>query len=84
MSDVRCRGWVGCEIGGQRVEDTVPEYEPWQPNLRRAASAEEVNGYRVEPYGNSRYWQVVDPAGDLVCVAVYKRGAREVVRRLAA
>jgi hypothetical protein len=29
-----------------------------------------------------RYWKVSDPAGDLVCVTVYKRGAKEVVRRL--
>jgi hypothetical protein len=31
-----------------------------------------------------RYWEVVDPAGDLVCLTVYKRGAVEVVRRLCA
>jgi hypothetical protein len=29
-----------------------------------------------------RYWEVVDPAGELVCLTVYKRGAVEVVRRL--
>ncbi len=29
-----------------------------------------------------RYWGVIDPAGELVCVAVYKRGAKEVIRRL--
>lgn len=31
-----------------------------------------------------RHWEVIDPAGQLVCLTVYKRGAREVVRRLAA
>ena len=31
-----------------------------------------------------RYWQVLDAAGELVCLTVYKRGAQEVVRRLAA
>lgn len=31
-----------------------------------------------------RHWEVRDPAGDLVCVTVYKRGAEEVVRRLCA
>jgi hypothetical protein len=31
-----------------------------------------------------RYWQVVDAAGELVCLTVHKRGAQEVVRRLAA
>ena len=29
-----------------------------------------------------RYWQVLDSGGELVCLTVYKRGAREVVRRL--
>jgi hypothetical protein len=27
---------------------------------------------------------VIDPAGQLVCITVYKKGALEVVRRLAA
>jgi hypothetical protein len=31
-----------------------------------------------------RWWEVRDPQGELVCVTVYKRGAVEVVRRLAA
>ena len=26
---------------------------------------------------------LIDPAGQLVCITVYKKGAREVVRRLA-
>lgn len=29
-----------------------------------------------------RHWEVLDPAGHLVCLTVYKRGAQEVVRRL--
>lgn len=29
-----------------------------------------------------RFWAVKDPEGSLVCVAVYKKGALEVVRRL--
>jgi hypothetical protein len=58
-------------------------YTPWQPAPRRRTPPEEHGGYRVEPYGNSRWWQVLDPAGELVCITVYKRGAREVVRRLA-
>ena len=31
-----------------------------------------------------RWWEVRDPKGELVCVTDYKRGAAEVVRRLAA
>jgi hypothetical protein len=36
--------------------------------------------YTIERHG--RFWKVVDAVGDLVCLTVYKRGAREVVRRL--
>ena len=38
-------------------------------------------GYKVARYGSSRYWAVVDAAGALVCVTVYRRGAEEVGRR---
>jgi hypothetical protein len=31
-----------------------------------------------------RDWMVIDPAGELVCITLYKGGAEEVVRRLAA
>jgi hypothetical protein len=30
----------------------------------------------------TRWWEVRDPEGELVCLTVYRRGAREVVRRL--
>jgi hypothetical protein len=30
----------------------------------------------------SRWWEVRDPAGEFVCLTVYRRGAREAVRRL--
>jgi hypothetical protein len=35
---------------------------------------------RITTYG--RFWAIYDTAGTLICVAVYKKGAREVVRRL--
>jgi hypothetical protein len=38
--------------------------------------------YVIRKRERSRFWDVIDPAGELVCVAVYKRGASEVVRRL--
>ncbi len=38
----------------------------------------------VAKYGQSRFWAVLDDAGQLVCVCVYKRGAGEVARRLSA
>lgn len=31
---------------------------------------------------DTRWWEVRDSAGELVCLSVYRRGAREVVRRL--
>jgi hypothetical protein len=40
--------------------------------------------YRIERRPGRTDWQVFDPAGDLVCLTVYKRGAEEVVRRLTA
>ncbi|HYW12387.1 MAG TPA: hypothetical protein VE871_10520 [Longimicrobium sp.] len=40
-------------------------------------------GYTIEKYGKSRFWAVIDAAEELVCITVYKRGALEVVRRLA-
>ena len=39
-----------------------------------------VGGFRITRRG--RFWAVKDPEGVLVCVAVYKKGALEVVRRL--
>lgn len=36
--------------------------------------------FAVRRYG--RHWEVRDPAGEIVCLTVYRRGAAEVVRRL--
>ena len=38
--------------------------------------------FSIQRHPNSRFWQVVDGNGDLVCLTVYKKGAEEVVRRL--
>ena len=40
--------------------------------------------YKVVKREKDRWWEVRDPQDELVCVTVYKRGAVEVVRRLAA
>jgi hypothetical protein len=46
-----------------------------------ATSTTKVQGpYAIMRY--HRYWAVVDPEDELVCVTVYKPGAVEVVRRL--
>ncbi|HEV3051119.1 MAG TPA: hypothetical protein VGX50_12470 [Longimicrobium sp.] len=39
-------------------------------------------GYTIQKQEKSRFWEVIDPFGELVCLTVYKRGAVEVVRRL--
>jgi uncharacterized protein (DUF2147 family) len=44
-------------------------------------AADPQHGYSIGKHG--RNWYVLDPAGELVCLTVYKRGAEEVVRRLA-
>ena len=40
--------------------------------------------YTITKQKRSRWWEVRDPDGELVCLTVYRKGAREVVRRLAA
>ena len=40
--------------------------------------------YKVVEREKDRWWEVRAPQGELVYVTVYKRGAVEVVRRLAA
>jgi hypothetical protein len=45
-------------------------------------TAGENTGFRVEKREDTRWWKVLDPAGELVCLTVFRRGAREVARRL--
>jgi len=40
--------------------------------------------FRIIKQRKSRYWEVRDPQNELVCITVYKKGAAEVIRRLAA
>ena len=37
--------------------------------------------FTVARYG-ARYWAVLAPTGELVCVTLYRKGAAEVARRL--
>jgi hypothetical protein len=48
------------------------------------AEPREEPRYTVRKREDTRWWEVLDPAGELVCLTVYRRGAREVVRRLSA
>ena len=50
-----------------------------QPASRRA-NRREAGSFAKR----GRFWAVTDAAGRLVCLAVYKKGAQEVLRRLAA
>jgi hypothetical protein len=45
-------------------------------------TTEENAGFRVEKREETRWWKVLDPAGELVCLTVFGRGAREVAHRL--
>lgn len=49
-----------------------------------AVRAAEPAGYTVRERANTRWREVLDPQGQLVCLTVYRRGAKEVVRRLTA
>ncbi len=49
-----------------------------QQQAPRQASSREAGAYEKR----GRYWAVNDAAGQLVCLAVYKKGAAEVLRRL--
>jgi hypothetical protein len=40
------------------------------------------SGFTIDK--RNRFWRVIDPTGRLVCITVYKCGAKEVVRRLTA
>jgi hypothetical protein len=46
-----------------------------------APAPQPQHGYTIRK--KDRNWAVMDPQGQLVCLTVYKRGAMEVVRRLA-
>jgi hypothetical protein len=47
-----------------------------------SAPAAEPQPYTIVKRAMPRWWEVRDPAGDIVCLTVYRRGAHEVVRRL--
>jgi len=48
----------------------------------QTTAAELQPAYTYAKKKDTRWWEVRDPAGELVCLTVYRRGAREVVRRL--
>ena len=62
----------------KRMERTMPE-DPKDPAPVAAKPA-----FTIIKQKHSRWWEVRDPDDELVCLTVYRKGAREVVRRLAA
>ena len=49
---------------------------------KASVAGTKFNGFIIDK--RDRFWQVIDPKGQLVCITVYKCGAKEVVRRLTA
>jgi len=56
---------------------------PEQPKDPTPAAAGKPT-YAIRKKKDTRWWEVLDPQDELVCLTVYRKGAREVVRRLAA
>ena len=42
----------------------------------------QTKGYQIMKHKDGRFFNVIAPDGALVCVAVYRKGAEEVIRRL--
>jgi hypothetical protein len=55
---------------------------PQDPKEPAPAAAKPA--YTIVKQTKSRWWEVRDPDDELVCLTVYRKGAREVVRRLVA
>ena len=57
--------------------DGIPRF----PGRSEAAvSTMNLNGFTIDK--RKRFWHVIDSRGQLVCITVYKCGAKEVIRRL--
>jgi hypothetical protein len=56
---------------------------PEQPKAPTPAAAAKL-AYTIIKQKHSRWWEVRDPENELVCFTVYRKGAQEAVRRLAA
>jgi len=55
-------------------------FTPAKVHARRPDKTLTISGYTITKL--YRHWKVLDPQGELVCITVYKCGAKEVVRRL--
>lgn len=50
--------------------------------LTYATKRRKTGGAKMAIEKHGRFWAVRDESGELVCITVYKRGAKEVIRRL--
>ena len=73
----------GETAGGTNATDTPRPARKGKgpPGQHPTPPEEKATGARVERY--KRHWAAYDADGELVCVTVYKKGAEEVVGRLA-
>jgi hypothetical protein len=51
-----------------------------QESSGTAAAAQTNDRYTIKHRPHYRQWEVLDPAGELVCVTVYLVGARSILR----
>lgn len=66
------------DLKGRYDGSTMPPTTP--PKTGPPKPPEQHQGYTIER--RRRYWAVIDMDGELVCLAVYRKGAQEVVSRL--
>ncbi len=66
------------------VARVTPSTVPGEKRYADATSSAAKPGYTIIEQTKSRGWEVRDPNDELVCLTVYRKGAREVIRRLAA
>jgi len=65
--------------GSRGLESTTPD-DAKDPT----PAADEKPAFTIIKQKHSRWREVRDPENELMCLTVYRKGAREVVRRLAA
>jgi hypothetical protein len=80
-TDPKAARYRKCSPAGR--QGSSPPEAPMASMKKDAASAPQQASYKIQKREGYRDWMVIDPQGELVCLTVYKRGAVEVVRRLA-
>lgn len=71
---------VGRSETARDAAETVTRRQSGRHAPEAALHKAKLSSYSIQRY--KRFWEVRAPSGELVCLTVYKRGAKEVVRRL--